>query len=144
MSHREYLESSQADCLVVKKNGRSDVRISLVHNPGLQSEPSRYSLSTVAARLIRDQRYHELMPSELQDWLELDLTEQVLGQEQVAGWAAENPLRALIDQSLLSEDDVEQGKLFWYGAQAQLLEPFETLPGETALIVNGRVSLCKI
>ncbi|GAA5885662.1 hypothetical protein JCM6882_007517 [Rhodosporidiobolus microsporus] len=113
------------------------VRISFLHNPQEPYTAHPWALSNVLYLLHRYSSFPEILPVEILNWIDLDISGEGPLPEQGREWSDENPLKAALGGGA-NGMHAPNAELWWEEMQ-WLGHQLGFKPGENGIVVNGRV-----
>ncbi|GAA5943995.1 Kre5p [Sporobolomyces koalae] len=114
----------------------TSVRISIVHNPVEHYEAHPWALSNILYLLHHYDGFRDLLPDELVDWIDLNLTVGGPLPRHGKQWAFGNPLRPMLKYGV-EESQSMDAQFFWEELQ-WFVHKLGFQPGQNGIIINGR------
>ncbi|GAA5830729.1 hypothetical protein JCM11251_001055 [Rhodosporidiobolus azoricus] len=112
-------------------------RVSFVHNPGEPYTAHSWALSNVLYLLHHLNHFAEILPIEILNWIDLEISGEGPRPRQGGDWSDENPLKAVLATGA-SEELAAKAELWWEEMQ-WLVHQLGFKPGENGIVINGRV-----
>lgn len=116
------------------------LRLSFVHNPGTESQPSPFSLSSLLYYLMHTEPASllEVLPVEFLHFLRASIEDLEAGVP--LGMGEANPIIPFLAKGLSGEGELAKAQEFWADVRP-LATKFGIHAGENAIVMNGRVRL---
>ncbi|KAK4698563.1 UDP-glucose:glycoprotein glucosyltransferase, partial [Phenoliferia sp. Uapishka_3] len=113
---------------------RTQTRICLIHNPTVLSHQHPFEFSALLSSLMNKDVFLDILPKEFVGWLEMNVGTTA---PEVNAYDVENPLMpSAIDGATWEE--LQKSEEYWKRLRP-LVKAFGLKPGESGLVVNGRI-----
>ncbi|BGP16173.1 hypothetical protein JCM10213_001389 [Rhodosporidiobolus nylandii] len=112
------------------------LRLSLVHNPVDDFEAHPWAFSNVLYHLHHRQSFADVLPTELLDWIDLNLEAGGPLPSDGQDWLPDNPLKPALERGADKAEAVA-AEMFWEELRF-FCHKLGFKPGENGIVVNGR------